>query len=128
MSFMDSKFSKWGEVETAVLSQSLAKRFARVMLAAVLAASFLPVAAFADEGGTESQDTPLLLSTEDGSNDGQENGGKGRSSSAISGPNQIKYYMTAQYTNIFGSGPLWTVELSKSRILIIFIQITGPFL
>lgn len=51
MSFMDSKFSKWGEVETAVLSQSLAKRFARVMLAAVLAASFLPVAAFADTGG-----------------------------------------------------------------------------
>ncbi|MGO4935483.1 LPXTG cell wall anchor domain-containing protein [Collinsella sp. Sow4_D11] len=68
MSFMDSKFSKWGEVATAVLSQSLAKRFARVMLAAVLAASFLPVAAFAD--------TP-----------------------AISGPNHIKYYMTAQYTN-----------------------------
>ncbi|MGO5360836.1 LPXTG cell wall anchor domain-containing protein [Collinsella sp. LCP19S3_G12] len=68
MSFMDSKFSKWGEVETAVLSQSLAKRFARVMLAAVLAASFLPVAAFAD-------------------------------APAISGPNQIKYYMTAQYTN-----------------------------
>lgn len=51
MSFMDAKFSKWGEVETAVLSQSLAKRFARVMLAAVLAASFLPVAAFADTGG-----------------------------------------------------------------------------
>ena len=68
MSFMDSKFSKWGEVETAVLSQSLAKRFARVMLAAVLAASFLPVAAFAD-------------------------------APAISGPNQIKYYMTAQYSN-----------------------------
>ncbi len=68
MNFMDSKFSKWGEVETAVLSQSLAKRFARVMLAAVLAASFLPVAAFAD-------------------------------APAISGPNQIKYYMTAQYTN-----------------------------
>ena len=99
MSFMDAKFSKWGEVATAVLSQSLAKRFARVMLAAVLAASFLPVAAFADEGGAESQDTPLLLSTEDGSNDEQENGGKGRSASAISGPNQIKYYMTAQYTN-----------------------------
>ena len=51
MSFMDAKFSKWGEVATAVLSQSLAKRFARVMLAAVLAASFLPVAAFADTGG-----------------------------------------------------------------------------
>ena len=51
MSFMDATFSKWGEVATAVLSQSLAKRFARVMLAAVLAASFLPVAAFADEGG-----------------------------------------------------------------------------
>ena len=68
MSFMDSKFSKWGEVATAVLSQSLAKRFARVMLAAVLAASFLPVVAFAD-------------------------------APAISGPNQIKYYMTAQYTN-----------------------------
>lgn len=68
MSFVDSKFSKWGEVETAVLSQSLAKRFARVMLAAVLAASFLPVVAFAD-------------------------------APAISGPNQIKYYMTAQYTN-----------------------------
>lgn len=68
MSFMDAKFSKWGEVATAVLSQSLAKRFARVMLAAVLAASFLPVAAFAD-------------------------------APAISGPNQIKYYMTAQYTN-----------------------------
>lgn len=99
MSFVDAKFSKWGEVATAVFSQSLAKRLARVMLAAVLAASFLPVVAFADEGGTESQDTPLLLSTEDGSNDGQENGGKGRSSSAISGPNQIKYYMTAQYTN-----------------------------
>ena len=45
MSFMDATFSKWGEVATAVLSQSLAKRFARVMLAAVLAASFLPVAA-----------------------------------------------------------------------------------
>ena len=68
MSFMDAKFSKWGEVATAVFSQSLAKRFARVMLAAVLAASFLPVAAFAD-------------------------------APAISGPNQIKYYMTAQYTN-----------------------------
>ncbi len=68
MSFMDATFSKWGEVATAVLSQSLAKRFARVMLAAVLAASFLPVAAFAD-------------------------------APAISGPNQIKYYMTAQYTN-----------------------------
>lgn len=68
MSFMDATFSKWGEVETAVLSQSLAKRFARVMLAAVLAASFLPVVAFAD-------------------------------APAISGPNQIKYYMTAQYTN-----------------------------
>lgn len=53
MSFMDAKFSKWGEVATAVLSQSLAKRFARVMLAAVLAASFLPVAAFADTGGAE---------------------------------------------------------------------------
>ena len=51
MSFMDAKFSKWGEVATAVLPQSLAKRFARVMLAAVLAASFLPVAAFADTGG-----------------------------------------------------------------------------
>ena len=51
MSFMDAKFSKWGEVATAVLSQSLAKRFARVMLAAVLTASFLPVAAFADTGG-----------------------------------------------------------------------------
>ena len=51
MSFMDATFSKWGEVATAVLSQSLAKRFARVMLAAVLAASFLPVAAFADTGG-----------------------------------------------------------------------------
>ena len=68
MSFVDATFSKWGEVATAVLSQSLAKRFARVMLAAVLAASFLPVAAFAD-------------------------------APAISGPNQIKYYMTAQYTN-----------------------------
>ena len=68
MSFMDSKFSKWGEVATAVLSQSLTKRFARVMLAAVLAASFLPVVAFAD-------------------------------APAISGPNQIKYYMTAQYAN-----------------------------
>ncbi|MGO5500084.1 LPXTG cell wall anchor domain-containing protein [Paratractidigestivibacter faecalis] len=68
MSFMDATFSKWGEVATAVLSQSLAKRFARVMLAAVLAASFLPVVAFAD-------------------------------APAISGPNQIKYYMTAQYTN-----------------------------
>ena len=166
MSFVDAKFSKWGGVATAVFSQSLAKRFARVMLAAVLAASFLPVAAFADEGGAvgdpvgneavdklaasdqpsatepeapeeskiptepdqpaatepeapaepdqpaetesgasavqsaaESQDTPLLLSTEDGSNDEQENGGKGRSASAISGPNQIKYYMKAQYTN-----------------------------
>lgn len=65
----------------------------------MLAASFLPVAAFAGEGGAESQDTPLLLSTEDGSNDEQENGGKGRSASAISGPNQIKYYMTAQYAN-----------------------------
>ena len=51
MSFMDAKFSKWGEVATAVLSQSHVKRFARVMLAAVLAASFLPVAAFADTGG-----------------------------------------------------------------------------
>ena len=51
MSFMDATFSKWGEVATAVLPQSLAKRFARVMLAAVLAASFLPVAAFADTGG-----------------------------------------------------------------------------
>ena len=51
MSFVDTKFSKWGEVATAVLSQSLAKRFARVMLAAVLTASFLPVAAFADTGG-----------------------------------------------------------------------------
>lgn len=51
MSFVDTKFSKWGEVTTAVFSQSLAKRFARVMLAAVLAASFLPVAAFADTGG-----------------------------------------------------------------------------
>ncbi|MGN9274864.1 LPXTG cell wall anchor domain-containing protein [Collinsella sp. HCP3S3_E5] len=76
MSFMDSKFSKWGEVETAVLSQSLAKRFARVMLAAVLAASFLPVAAFADEGGAVSD--PV--------------------GNAISGPNQIQYGMTAQYT------------------------------
>ena len=51
MSFMDAKFSKWGEVATAVLPQSLAKRFARVMLTAVLAVSFLPVAAFADTGG-----------------------------------------------------------------------------
>ena len=68
MSFVDAKFSKWGEVATAVFSQSLAKRLARVMLAAVLAASFLPVVAFADDN-------------------------------AISGPNQIKYYMTAQYTN-----------------------------
>ncbi|MCI7504516.1 MAG: hypothetical protein MSA55_00770, partial [Coriobacteriaceae bacterium] len=160
MSFVDVKFSKWGGVATAILSQSLVKRFARVMLAAVLAVSFLPVAAFADEGevedvpagneavgqpavpdqpaatesedpagsdqpaatesgvpaesdqpaetesgasavqpAAESQDTPLLLSTEDGSNDEQENGDKGRSASAISGPNQIKYYMTAQYTN-----------------------------
>lgn len=119
MSFVDAKFSKWGGVATAVFSQSLAKRFARVMLAAVLAASFLPVAAFADEGGAvgdsvgneavdqpattepeapeeseapaefgqpaetesgdsadqpaeEPQDIPLLLSTEDGSDDGQE--------------------------------------------------------
>lgn len=68
MSFVDAKFSKWGEVATAVFSQSLAKRLARVMLAAVLAASFLPVVAFAD-------------------------------APAISGPNQIKYYMTQQYTN-----------------------------
>lgn len=68
MSFVDSTFSKWGEVATAVFSQSLAKRFARVMLAAVLAASFLPVVAFAD-------------------------------ALPISGPNQIKYYMAAQYTN-----------------------------
>ena len=66
MSFMDSKFSKWGEVETAVLSQSLAKRFARVMLAAVLAASFLPVAAFAGEGGAESQDTPFCSARKTG--------------------------------------------------------------
>ena len=51
MSFVDAKFSKWGGIATAVFSQSLAKRFARVMLAAVLAASFLPVAAFADTGG-----------------------------------------------------------------------------
>ena len=51
MSFMDAKFSRWGEVATAVLPQSLAKRFARVMLTAVLAVSFLPVAAFADTGG-----------------------------------------------------------------------------
>ncbi len=77
MSFVDAKFSKWGEVATAVFSQSLAKRLARVMLAAVLAASFLPVAAFADEGGAVSD--PI--------------------GNAISGPNQIKYYMTAQYTN-----------------------------
>ena len=68
MSFVDAKYSKWGEVATAVFSQSLAKRLARVMLAAVLAASFLPVVAFAD-------------------------------ASAINGPNQIKYYMIAQYTN-----------------------------
>ena len=68
MSFVDAKFSKWGEVATAVFSQSLAKRLARVMLAAVLAASFLPVVAFADDD-------------------------------AIRGPNQIKYYMAAQYTN-----------------------------
>ena len=53
MSFVDVKFSKWGGVATAILSQSLVKRFARVMLAAVLAASFLPVAAFADEGEVE---------------------------------------------------------------------------
>lgn len=76
MSFMDAKFSKWGEVATAVLSQSLAKRFARVMLAAVLAASFLPVAAFAGEGGAVSD--PI--------------------GNAIIGPNQIQYGMTAQYT------------------------------
>ena len=53
MSFVDVKFSKWGGVATAILSQSLVKRFARVMLAAVLAVSFLPVAAFADEGEVE---------------------------------------------------------------------------
>ncbi|MGN8895111.1 LPXTG cell wall anchor domain-containing protein [Collinsella sp. HCP28S3_E9] len=76
MSFMDATFSKWGEVATAVLSQSLAKRFARVMLAAVLATSFLPVVAFADEGGAVSD--PV--------------------GNAISGPNQIQYGMTAQYT------------------------------
>ncbi len=78
MSFMDSKFSKWGEVETAVLSQSLAKRFARVMLAAVLAASFLPVAAFADEGGAVSD--PV--------------------GNAFKGPDKIQYGVAAQYTNI----------------------------
>ena len=49
--------------------------------------------------GRNPRTPPLLLSTEDGSNDEQENGGKGRPASAISGPNQIKYYMTAQYTN-----------------------------
>ena len=53
MSFVDVKFSKWGGVATAILSQSLVKRFARVMLAAVLAVSFLPAAAFADEGEVE---------------------------------------------------------------------------
>ena len=78
MSFMDSKFSKWGEVETAVLSQSLAKRFARVMLAAVLAASFLPVAAFADGGGAVSD--PV--------------------GNAFKGPDKIQYGVAAQYTNI----------------------------
>ena len=78
MSFMDAKFSKWGEVETAVLSQSLAKRFARVMLAAVLAASFLPVAAFADGGGAVSD--PV--------------------GNAFKGPDKIQYGVAAQYTNI----------------------------
>lgn len=76
MSFVDAKFSKWGEVATAVFSQSLAKRLARVMLAAVLAASFLPVVAFADEGGAVS--------------DPVEN--------AFKGPDKIQYGMTAQYT------------------------------
>ena len=78
MSFMDAKFSKWGEVATAVLSQSLAKRFARVMLAAVLAASFLPVAAFADGGGAVSD--PV--------------------GNAFKGPDKIQYGVAAQYTNI----------------------------
>ena len=76
MSFVDAKFSKWGEVATAVFSQSFAKRLARVMLAAVLAASFLPVVAFADEGGAVS--------------DPVEN--------AFKGPDKIQYGMTEQYT------------------------------
>ena len=89
MSFMDAKFSKWGEVATAVLSQSLAKRFARVMLAAVLAASFLPVAAFADTGG----DSELKR---------------------IKGKDSICWYEIASYENTTErSDYLWTVETTS---------------
>ena len=54
------------------------KRLPQRMLAAVLAASFLPVAAFADEGGAVSD--PV--------------------GNAFKGPDKIQYGVAAQYTNI----------------------------
>ena len=52
MRFSKTESSKRGGTVSATPSQSLAIRFASAMLAAVLAASFMPGAAFADEGGT----------------------------------------------------------------------------
>ena len=52
MRFSKTESSKREGTVSVTPSQSLAIRFASVMLAAVLTASFMPVAAFADEGGT----------------------------------------------------------------------------
>ena len=52
MRFSKTESSKREGTVSVTPSQSLALRFASVMLAAVLTASFMPVAAFADEGGT----------------------------------------------------------------------------
>lgn len=50
MRFSDDRHSDKGFASVAVPPIPLAVRFARFALAAVLAASFMPVAAFADEG------------------------------------------------------------------------------
>ena len=101
MSFMDAKFSKWGEVATAVLSQSLAKRFARVMLAAVLAASFLPVAAFADEGGAELK--------------------------GITGRTSIDFHDLSAYTNkTVRTNYEWTCEAGSTGEIEFTSETTGP--
>ena len=101
MSFMDAAFSKWGEVETAVLSQSLAKRFARVMLAAVLAASFLPVAAFAGEGGAELK--------------------------GITGRTSIDFHDLSAYTNkTVRTNYEWTCEAGSTGEIEFTSETTGP--
>lgn len=73
MRFSDYRHPEKGLASTAASPKPLAARFASIALAAVLAASFMPVAAFADEGSpdnTEGVQNPIT-STGGGQQNGQ---------------------------------------------------------